>query len=108
MPVNVGSVSDAGLSVLPALDLWLNIAVWHAACVDEGSGGVRVCHMQQEHSRGIMAEIQVYATVDQVRPPHLAGAAWDQQSTPVQGEYARVKPRLGNDSVTRYNRCGGC
>ena len=42
-----------------------------AACVDEGSGGVRVCHMQQDHSRGIMAEVQVYATVAQA---HLSAA----------------------------------
>ena len=28
---------------------------------------MRVCHMQQDHSRGIMAEIQVYATVAQAR-----------------------------------------
>ena len=28
---------------------------------------MRVCHMQQEPSRGIMAEVQVYATVEQAR-----------------------------------------
>lgn len=54
------------LGALPALRVhrW---TLSPAACVDSASG-VRVCHMQQERSRRIMAEVQVYASVDQVTP----------------------------------------
>lgn len=76
--------------------------VSRAACVDSASG-VRVCHMQEERSRRIMAEVQVYASVEQVPPSPrrlnlLPSVLWARTLGPGQGMYCirRVSASAGN------------